>query len=207
MMGRSFLSRFLRDRTGAGAAEFALVLPLAMLFLLGIIDAGRLFYDINRGEKTTQVGARWAVVTDPLAAPLKNSNYVGVTVDGVTLSQGDRVPQGALGLVTCTATSCTCTTAPCPGGISAVDANAFGRLRDRMREFMPEIGNGNIVVEYRGSGLGYAGNPTGMDVFPLVTVRLVGMTFSPMLLFGNEIDLPDFSYTLTMEDGAGDASF
>jgi len=207
MMGRSFLSRFLRDRSGAGAAEFALVLPLAMLFLLGIIDAGRLFYDINRGEKTTQVGARWAVVTDPLAAPLKNSNYVGVTVGGVTLSQGDRIPQGALGLVTCTATSCTCTTAPCPGGISAVDANAFGRLRDRMREFMPEIGNGNIVVEYRGSGLGYAGNPNGMDVFPLVTVRLVGMTFSPMLLFGNDVDLPDFSYTLTMEDGAGSASF
>ena len=30
----------------------------------------------------------------------------------------------------------------------------------------------NLIVEYRGSGLGYAGNPNGMDISPLVTVRL-----------------------------------
>jgi hypothetical protein len=61
-------------------------------------------------------------------------------------------------------------------------------------------------VEYRGSGLGYAGNPNTMDISPLVTVRFAGLTYSPFVLFGGEVDLPDFSYTLTMEDGAGTGS-
>ena len=70
MSAAAFLRRFGRDRRGAGAAEFALVLPLSILFLVGLLDTGRLFYDINRGEKATQIGARWAVVTDPLAPEL-----------------------------------------------------------------------------------------------------------------------------------------
>ena len=50
MSAAAFLRRFGRDRRGAGAAEFALVLPLSILFLVGLLDTGRLFYDINRGE-------------------------------------------------------------------------------------------------------------------------------------------------------------
>ena len=40
------------------------MLPLLILFLFGIIDAGRFLWEINRAEKATQVGARLAVVTD-----------------------------------------------------------------------------------------------------------------------------------------------
>ena len=56
----------IRDERGASAAEFALVLPLLLLLLFGIIDAGRLAWEFNRAEKATQVGARVAVVTDPI---------------------------------------------------------------------------------------------------------------------------------------------
>jgi hypothetical protein len=75
-----------------------------------------------------------------------------------------------------------------------------------MQQIMPEIKSSNLVVEYRGSGLGYAGNPTSMDVAPFVTVRLTGMTFSSIILFGATIGLPDFSYTLTIEDATGTGS-
>ena len=67
----------IRDRRGASAAEFALVLPLLILLLFGIIDAGRFMWEINRAEKATQVGARMAVVTDPVSRGLVNHSYVG----------------------------------------------------------------------------------------------------------------------------------
>lgn len=198
----NLLRRFVRDQRGAGAAEFALVLPLSMLFFVGLLDAGRLFYDINRGEKATQIGTRWAVVTNPITPQLASASYVGTTVDGVTLTQGDRIPAGALGLITCTQSGCTCTTAPCPSGLAA-DATSFGSLLVRIQDIMPEVQASNLVVEYRGSGLGYAGDPNGMEISPLVTVRLANLSFSPMILFGGDLSLPDFSYTLTMEDGQG----
>ena len=64
MIVRVLTESLLRDRSAASAAEFALVLPLLLLFLFGIIDAGRFMWEYNRAEKATQVGARVAVVTD-----------------------------------------------------------------------------------------------------------------------------------------------
>ncbi len=62
------LKRVRRDRRGASAAEFALVLPLLLLLLFGIIDAGRFLYETNRAEKATQMGARYAIVTNVIPA-------------------------------------------------------------------------------------------------------------------------------------------
>lgn len=204
MRARQHLLRLLRDEAGA-AAEFALVLPIAALFLFGIIDAGMYAWTFNKGEKATQIGARWAVVTDPLTPQLATQSYVGTTVGGVTVTQGDRIPAGALGEISCNSTSCTCAVAPCPANMT-LNNTAFTNLVTRMQDIMPEIETTDLVVEYSGSGLGYAGNPNGMDIAPFVTVRLEGMDFSSILLFGNTIGLPDFSYTLTMEDGSGTGS-
>lgn len=198
------LTRLRRDESGT-AAEFVIVLPLAILLLLGIIDAGRFLYQVNKGEKATQIGARWAVVTDPLAPELKTESYVGVTVGAVTLTQGDRIPAGALGLVRCNDTGCQCSATPCPSGLTR-DSAAFDGLLARMQQIDGSITAENLVVEYRGSGLGYAGDPNGMEIAPLTTVRLRDMTFPASFLFGAELNLPSFSYTLTMEDGDGTTS-
>ena len=92
-----------------------------------------------------------------------------------------------------------------PGGLTR-NATPFNNLLARMQQIMPQIEASNLIVEYRGSGLGYAGDPNNMDISPLVTVRIAGLSFSPFILFGGDVDLPDFSYTLTMEDGAGTGS-
>jgi Flp pilus assembly protein TadG len=188
------------DESGA-AGEFALMLPIIILFLLGIIDAGRYAYDFNRGEKASQVGARVAVVTNPLASELTSHSFVSST-----LSQGDRIPQSALGKITCTSTSCTCTTSPCLNGTLTLDSTAFDVMADRVQLIWPAVEDADISVEYTGSGLGYAGNPAGMDIAPFVTVRLTNMDFTSFLLLGGTVGLPDFAYTLTMEDGAGSQS-
>lgn len=195
--GLPILARhFWQDRRGASAAEFALVLPLLILFLLGTIDAGRLMWTWNRAEKATQMGVRLAVITDPVADGLRTYSYA---VDD-NVPQGDVVPPSKFGEIKCTSTSCTCVST-CPFG-TARNAVAFNQILARMDDFMAEITAPSVVIDYAYSGLGFAGDPNGPDVAPLVTVSLTGVQFTPIFLFGAvTLNLPDFSATLTMEGG------
>jgi len=204
-MMRDFINQLAHDEDGL-AAEFALVVPLLLIFVLGTIDVGLYAFRINQAEKATQIGARWAAVTNPLAEEILTTTYTNVTVGSVQIIQGERIPAGALGLLTCTNTSCTCTTAPCPG--TTFNSDAFDLLSARMKRILPAIKDENIVVEYRGSGLGFAGNPNGADISPLITVRLVNMVHQSVVLspLGVSTSLPDFSYTITAEDTSGSIS-
>jgi hypothetical protein len=77
-----------------------------------------------------------------------------------------------------------------------------------MRSVYPGVQDANIIVEYRGSGLGFAGDPNGPDIAPLITVRLQNMQYTPVTLspLGTTVNLPDFAYSLTSEDASGTAS-
>ena len=196
------------DRAGSSAAEFAMVLPLLILFLFGIIDGGRYMWEVNKAEKATQAGARVAIVTDVLDSGISGQNYVGQTVGGVTLTQGDVVPAAALGELKCTSASCTCQSGSCPGIVAPGDySTRFDRIVTRMNYMKPDIAASNVSVTYRGSGLGFAGDPNGMDIAPLVTVELSGMQFRPLVLFNAvAINLPPFRTTLTAEDSDGSQS-
>jgi hypothetical protein len=192
------------DRRGASAAEFALVLPLLVLFILGMIDAARFMWETNRVEKATQMGARMAVVTQPVSTGLATQDYLGVG----GLTQGDIIPRSALGVVSCGRSSCTCTPT-CPNNAAVANATAFDQIFARMQLMKPDISPDEVTVSYRGSGLGYAGDPHGMDISPLVTVELAGVKFRPITLMfagGLEIDLPAFRTTLTAEDSSGSQS-
>ena len=191
------------DRRGASAAEFALVLPLLILFLFGIIDGGRLLWEVNKAEKATQVGARVAVVTNVLSSGLRDESYLGVG----GLTQGDNIPASAFGKMTCSNAGCCVSAGQCTGTYPAVgtfDSSTFSLIVQRMRFMKPDIAASNVSVSYRGSGLGYAGDPNGMDVSPLVTVELSGVQFRPLVLLGAvPFTLPAFRTTLTAEDSEG----
>ena len=194
-----------RHSGGASAAEFALVLPLLLILLFGIIDAGRWIWTYNRAEKATQMGARFAVVADPVA-PGVASSYLGVG----GLTQGDLIPASAFGKITCTSSGCSCTTTPCPA-IGTVDPQTFTNIVDWMRIFMPEVQASNVVIEYSSSGLGYAGNPNGADLYPLVSVRLgspaTPVQFRPVTsLMLATLNMPTFTTSLTAEDLIGGQS-
>ena len=207
----SLLRRLWRDPRAAGAAEFALVLPLMLLFLLGIIDAGRYMWNINQAEKATQTGARWAVATDIIPGAGYDDGLAGYSfaVDG-GVTQGTVVDSTAFPGVNCTADvdgnlSCSCPsscdfeTATDSGGQEAFDA-----MVARMQQIYPALDASDVSISYANSGLGYSGDPNGSDVDPIVTVSLTGMPFRPIFL-GTIFDagLPDLSYSLTMEDGQG----
>lgn len=193
------LCALVRDRRAASAVEFALVLPLFMILLFGIIDAGRYMWTINRAEKAAQMGVRMAVVTDFVSSDI-GDDYIGQC--STPLGQGDPIPSDCFSTITCSkpSNSVTCTS-------GTVDQDAFNTVLARMQLFMPEVVGGNVEIIYSPSGLGYAGDPNGPDVAPLVTVRLSGLNFSPIvtLAFAN-VGLPEVRSSLTFEDGIGAAS-
>ena len=198
----------IHDHSGSSAAEFAIVLPLLLIFLLGIVDSGRWLWTFNRAEKAAQMGARFAVVANPVTSAI-NSSYLGVG----GLTQGDAIPASAFGKITCTATgtvsavtaTCSCTTSPCPTGTA--NNLAFQNIMNRMRGFLPEIQPSNLTIEYSSSGLGYAGNPNGADISPLVTVKLSGLQFTPIASFLLVLmPRPAATTSLTAEDLSGSDS-
>lgn len=198
----------LHDTRAASAAEFALVLPLLLLMLFGIIDAGRYAWEYNRAEKAAQVGARVAVVTDTAPSGLKSLDFVNQSVNGVTLTQGDVIPAGALGDIKCTsAGGCTCATTPCPA-IGTANANLFttSLFMQRMQALKPDLTASNVELHFAGSSLGFAGDPNGMQIAPIVTVKLTGLQFRPIAL----LTLASFPFSvqasLTAEDESGTQS-
>ena len=204
------LRRTLRNASGATAAEFAMVLPVVILLLLAIIDVGRFAWAFNRAEKATQVGARWAVVTDMVPSGLASYSFA---VQG-GLEQGSIVEESAFRRISCSSTgtvvSCACPSGdPCAFG-NAANATAFRDIVIRMKSIKQDIGEANVVVNYRNSRLGFAGDPNGPDVAPIINVRLQNMPFRPLslLVFGvSSLPMPSFSYSLTMEDGQGTVGY
>ncbi|KFG89642.1 TadE-like protein [Sphingobium herbicidovorans NBRC 16415] len=203
------LKSLIRDNRASSAAEFALVLPLLLIFLLGILDVGRLMWTWNKAEKATQIGVRYAVVTDVAAGELSDFKF---TVDA-GVGQGNAVPATVFDYLICTEDNdCSdCSGTACNSIDPSLDSDAFDALVGRMQTMFREIGSENVEVEYRNVGLGFAGDPNGADVSPLVTVRFREdnpITFTPILsqIFGVTISLPSFSAALTMEDGQGAVS-
>ena len=205
------LRAFLNDPAGASAAEFALILPVALLFLLGIIDVGRYFWSINQLEKAVQVGARYAVSTGIVATGLNTEDYSGFDcgANGGVLNPGDTICKEALSTVVCTSASCTCPTGNCPGDLSN-DTAAFTNIVSRMRVIAPQIGGNDVRISYSGSGIGYAGDPRQDDdgnplsqVSPLVTVQVLNQRLRTISLLGLGLRLPNFQYSQTLEDGEG----
>lgn len=208
--------RLLADRGGSSAAEFALVLPLLVVFLLGTVDVARFLWECNRAEKATQMGARYAVVTDIIPSGLAGYSFADPANGG--LAQGSVVPSANFAGAECksttvsgnnaTAISCSCLGGSCPW-LGTANLAAFNKVAARMRLVFPRLTAANVEIRYEYSGLGYAGDPNGADVAPLVVVRLRNVGFKPVLMSFFQtasINLPDFRAALTLEDGSGDVA-
>lgn len=201
--------RFLAHSRAGSAAEFAMILPAVLLLLFGIIDVGRYAWQLNEYEKATQMATRMAVVTDVASTSLASSTltYVGNTScpGGAPLVAGQRICREALGTIVCTIASCSCS-GNCPSSFSTqVVATAMQGIIGRVQQFQPRVAANQVQVEYRGSGIGFAGDPAKPEIAPIVTVRVRNARYEAITLspLGGTVPLPDFSYSLTLEDGKG----
>lgn len=210
---RHFLPALRRSQRGASAAEFAMVLPLALLLMFGLFDVGRYAWTLAQLEKSAQMGARYAVSTAVVPGGLNTYETIGLICPGGVLEAGDRICREALGAIRCTGSgsgaSCTCARTPCPD-LGTANAAAFANIVARMRVGAPVVTAENVTITYSGSGIGYAGDPAVddngdplSDIAPLVTVEVHGVSLRTMTLFGGAVALPPVRSTLTLEDGDG----
>jgi hypothetical protein len=183
----------LRSDRGASAVEFAMVLPLLLLLIFGIIDVGRYMWALNQAEKATQMGVRYAVVSDPVAKVI-NTDFVSFGIAG-----GDPVPTATFDHAVCTYTG-NCTVFGAGGLDSSRNSQAFDYIVGWMQKFLPAIQPSNVKVTYQNVGLGYSGDPINPNVAALTTVELTGLTFRPFILLGLPITLPPIKASLTLED-------
>jgi Flp pilus assembly protein TadG len=70
----------MRNRKGAAIVEFALVVPLLLLLLWGIVDIGRAFYTLNNLASAVREGARSAAVMATAPDLAANKTLIKTTV-------------------------------------------------------------------------------------------------------------------------------
>lgn len=200
------IRRFLADRSGAVAVEFALVSVMFLGLMVGTVDMSRLLWEVNSCKAATRAAARYAVVNQPASQDLVDFN----AVTSLNMYAGDSVPASAVAVHVCTSTGCSCTgSGYC--GTTTLNSTVFNNIVTLMQHYYGGIAASNIVVTYTPIGLGLAGNPYGPDVEPLVTVRLcqstdsgcTPMQFAPGVLqaFGiSPFNMPPVASSLSGED-------
>lgn len=226
MIRVSQVVRLWRAERGASAAEFALILPAALLLMFGVIDVGRYAWQINQYEKAVQLGARYAVATTVVPGALTlDTAFEGLSCAGKELEFGEAICAEAMKPIVCSSSAaglvdCTCLTETASaGGVCLSESEnkaAFDNVVTRMRTASRRISSDEVKIEYRGSGLGYYGDPSTTknssgaeiplpDAAPIVTVKLTGLKYYPITLGPLEygVPYPEISYSLTMEDGDG----
>lgn len=157
---------FGRDEDGSTMLEYAIVLPMFLLLLFGIVDFGRYGFDFVMTKKAMERGTRVIAVRNPVCPGVPNTHNRETTQSGET--------PPAFG------TSCSvdgiCEN---PGTISCslnpTDGGAGQEIWARIAAVMPStVVAEDITVTYAyNSNLGFLGGP----YVPEVTVELTGAQF------------------------------
>lgn len=129
-------SRVLRSEDGASFIEFAVVLPMLVLLLIGLIETGRYMAFAVRLSNAAHAGAQFAAQgstqasnsADVAGAACSDSSFSCTTA---TPKPGHTASPDTM-LVT-SSVSCSSTTTPCPPGDSLVQVSTSGTFRPLLR--------------------------------------------------------------------------
>lgn len=193
------INRFARDERGGVTVEFVAVSGFFFVIAFIVIEIALAIFWYQTAEAAVQIGARYAVVSDPAVTGLTNSSTNGLN-GSASYGQSCDISQ--------TSANDPCvgfTTASCSGGTSTgCDSTAFTAIVSKMQSLFGAVQASNVTVTYTYVGLGFVGGP----VVPAVTVQLSGVPFvsgfADLLgtLFGPSAisTVPTMSVTFTGED-------
>lgn len=182
--------RLLRKEDGSVLVEYSIIVMLLLATTFAVIDIGYALWQWNGAEKATQLAARLAVVSSPVATGLEKYDC-----STTTNSAGDPCTSAGFGTVICEGATPACT-----GGYVFFGAEA-NRILAKVQLVYPRVQLANLVFEYEDLELAFAGRGSPVAA---VTMRLVGMEFE-FLFLGAFIStgpfaMPDFRATLSTED-------
>lgn len=171
---------------GAALIEAALVLPVLLVLVLGLADISLYLWNAALVTKTAQLGARRAVVSQPVAMGpgLEATDPVSIWQDippGVRCYRPSRQLRAICPdfSVACNIDGCRCTGALCMFRFSAA---RFATIVGSMQIVLPELTAKNVEIVYATNGFGYATRPGAMSVDIQVTVK--DQTYKPLFLHG-----------------------
>ncbi len=198
------IRRFLRESCGAAMVEFTIVIFALILVTGTVVDGGFAFFQWNAATKALQQGARLAAVSSPVSSDLASlSGLEGGALPGDPFPSFVRVCNGAA--QSCsnggTYSAAAMDTLVWGRGDLACGTVAAGQLAGMCDVFW-RVGQENVIVTYRESGMGFAGRPGGP--VPTITLELTGLTFSPPFLGSvlgiGPIAMPPMRTSVTGED-------
>ena len=180
------MNRLLQSCEGSALVEFTLVFPLFLLVAFGTVDFTYMLFDWDMANKATYLGARTAVVSNPIASGITSVTYTTTQLANLGLPCFN--PDGTANGNCPAITSVVCTPAAssggsCTGGYTFDDA-AFTTILTQMRKAFPPVGAAanrlqrqDVQITYQTNGLGFVGRPAAFGGLPMdVTVSIRCMT-------------------------------
>lgn len=90
---RTFFKDLLRRESGASAVEFALILPIVVALLIGIIDVGRMAWTKMEVQAAARAGANYALVNAAQVYAPANIKAAVTSATGLTVTPGEPVKE------------------------------------------------------------------------------------------------------------------
>ena len=117
-------AEFVRDRRGAAAAEFALIVPLLAAMVVLTVDLGMGVYSKMQVENAAQAGAQYAIIHGFDSSSISSAVTNATSNSGINSSPAPSQFCGCASATGITATSCgaLCSTGNAPGTYVTVSA-------------------------------------------------------------------------------------
>ncbi len=174
------VNKFLRDITGAVLVEYTVVFPLFIVVVLGTVDVSYMLYEWGLANKAAYMGARKAVVSDPVASIVSAPPYTSTQLlqlgqlcfDATNGVANANCPLSSLSSV-CTpaASSGTCTN----GGVWS--ENAFTPILSTMQRVFPRLTRQNVQISYQTNGLGFVDPSRALPMHVTVSIQCMTHQF------------------------------
>ena len=211
------VGKFLHDNAGSVIIEYTLVFPLFIVALLGTVDVTYMLFEWVTANKTTYIGARTAVVSDPVAIGITTPIYTQTQLQQLGQACSNSLNGAANGNCPSMNTVCDGASSICTNGFKW-NETAFSAIFTAMQAMFPRLARENVQITYQTNNLGYVGqtsptSPGGLPLNVTVSIRclthrfyfieaLTNWIFSPPAGCSNNLlgpAIPSFASTLQGE--------